>query len=54
MSHAGTLVCAKVFRQSFEKYDLDGNGKLAREELSPLLADINISMRSLISKLLFG
>lgn len=35
-----------VFRQSFEKYDLDGNGKLAREELSPLLADINISMRT--------
>lgn len=42
----------KVFRQAFAKYDLDGNGKLAREELPPLLENLHISMRILVSKFL--
>ena len=41
----------KVFRQAFAKYDLDGNGKLAREELPPLLENLHIQMRILVSKL---
>ena len=42
----------KVFRQAFAKYDLDGNGKLAREELPPLLENLNIQMRIFVSKFL--
>lgn len=41
-----------MFRQAFAKYDLDGNGKLAREELPPLLENLHISMRILVSKFL--
>lgn len=44
---------SEVFRQSFERYDLDGNRTLAREELSPLLADLNIGMRIFVSQQVF-
>jgi len=42
-----------VFRQAFAKYDLDGNGKLAREELPPLLENLHISMRTQEDRRLF-
>lgn len=33
---------------AFDKYDLDGNGKLTREELPPLLENLHINMCSLL------
>lgn len=41
-----------MFRQAFAKYDLDGNGKLAREELPPLLENLHIQMRILATQVI--
>ncbi|CAE6967628.1 CALM1, partial [Symbiodinium sp. CCMP2456] len=36
----------RTFQQAFEKYDTDGNRKLTRDEMPPLLADLKIDLRT--------
>ncbi|CAE6931084.1 CML12 [Symbiodinium natans] len=36
----------RTFQQAFDKYDTDGNRKLTRDEMPPLLSDLKIDLRT--------